>query len=150
MPIRKDLLPLYKTPEYRAARARIVERAGDRCEQCGKPNGASVETATGSYRSTSTEGHGKCMPFLFWLPYMYWRGAGPWRDWRGELAAVNGIKGRIVRVVLGMAHLDQNPANNADDNLKFLCQWCHLNYDKLHHHETRSIRKDSGRPLLTQ
>jgi hypothetical protein len=141
MPIRKDLLPLYKTPEYRAARERIQARAGDKCEQCGKPNGARVETKTGTFLAMLGAGRGH---------YMFWRDAGPWRDWRGELAAVYGITGRMVRVVLTLAHLDHNPANNSDDNLKFLCQWCHLNYDKLHHAETRSIRKDRERPLLTQ
>jgi len=141
MPIRKDLLPLYKTPEYKAARERIVERAGNCCEQCGKPNGAHVETLT------ALRGR------------MYWRGSGPWRDqdgkrvmigskrWWDDLAGrVLGV--RLIRVVLTLAHLDHNPKHNTDGNLKLLCQFCHLNYDKLHHQETRSTRKDGGRPLL--
>ena len=33
------------------------------------------------------------------------------------------------KVVLTVAHLDHNPANNADDNLKALCQLCHNTYD---------------------
>ena len=33
------------------------------------------------------------------------------------------------RVVLTVAHLDHNPANNADDNLAALCQKCHNTYD---------------------
>ena len=32
-------------------------------------------------------------------------------------------------VVLTVAHLDHNPANNADDNLAALCQLCHNRYD---------------------
>ena len=32
-------------------------------------------------------------------------------------------------VILTVAHLDHNPANNADDNLKALCQKCHNTYD---------------------
>jgi hypothetical protein len=39
MPIRKELRHLYRTPEYKAARAACRERAGDRCEECGKLNG---------------------------------------------------------------------------------------------------------------
>ncbi len=39
MPIRKELRPLYRTPEYKAARAACRERANDHCEQCGKLNG---------------------------------------------------------------------------------------------------------------
>ena len=38
MPIRKELRHLYKTPEYKAARAACRDRAGDRCEQCGGGN----------------------------------------------------------------------------------------------------------------
>jgi len=37
------------------------------------------------------------------------------------------------RVVLTVAHLDHNPQNCADENLKALCQYCHLRYDIEHH-----------------
>ena len=33
------------------------------------------------------------------------------------------------RFCLTVAHLDQNPANNADENLRALCCPCHLKYD---------------------
>lgn len=41
------------------------------------------------------------------------------------------------RVVLTTAHLDHMPENCADDNLKAMCQGCHLHYDREHHAETR-------------
>lgn len=37
------------------------------------------------------------------------------------------------KVVLTVAHLDHNPQNCADENLKSLCQRCHLRYDLEHH-----------------
>jgi 5-methylcytosine-specific restriction endonuclease McrA len=37
------------------------------------------------------------------------------------------------KVVLTVAYLDHNPQNCADDNLKALCQRCHLTYDAEHH-----------------
>jgi 5-methylcytosine-specific restriction endonuclease McrA len=37
------------------------------------------------------------------------------------------------RVVLTVAHLDHNPQNCSDANLKALCQRCHLRYDIEHH-----------------
>lgn len=40
------------------------------------------------------------------------------------------------RVVLTVAHLDHTPENCSDDNLKAMCQRCHLNYDKAHHAQT--------------
>lgn len=33
------------------------------------------------------------------------------------------------KVVLTVAHLDHNPQNCADENLRALCQRCHLRYD---------------------
>jgi hypothetical protein len=41
-------------------------------------------------------------------------------------------------VVLTVAHLDHAPEHCDDDNLKAMCQGCHLHYDKAHHAETAS------------
>lgn len=41
------------------------------------------------------------------------------------------------RVVLTVAHLDHMPEHCADDNLKAMCQRCHLRYDVPHHRATR-------------
>jgi hypothetical protein len=40
------------------------------------------------------------------------------------------------KVILTTAHLDHTPENCAPDNLKAMCQGCHLHYDKEHHAET--------------
>lgn len=37
------------------------------------------------------------------------------------------------KVVLTVAHLDNDTANNADSNLKAMCQRCHLTYDARFH-----------------
>ncbi len=58
--------------------------------------------------------------------------------------------GRFVRVALTVAHLNHIAGDDRDENLKALCQWCHLNYDLGHHHETRAARKDAARPLLQE
>lgn len=42
------------------------------------------------------------------------------------------------RVILTVAHLDHTPENCDDDNLKAMCQGCHLHYDRDHHRKTRS------------
>lgn len=46
------------------------------------------------------------------------------------------ITGSVV--VLTVAHLDHTPENCADDNLKALCQRCHLNYDRHIHVANRA------------
>jgi len=55
-------------------------------------------------------------------------------------------------VVLTVAHLDHDPANNGTpgnrQNLRCWCQRCHLNYDRVLHtrnaHESRRARKALG------
>lgn len=51
----------------------------------------------------------------------------------GELALF--AKGRII---LTTAHLDHTPENCADENLRAMCQRCHLRYDR-HHHKVSAM-----------
>ncbi|HEX4138335.1 MAG TPA: hypothetical protein VHY84_27240 [Bryobacteraceae bacterium] len=143
MPIRADLRHFYRGLAWRARRERILARAGDCCEQCGKPNHATVETHTG----TSILGGN----------VMFWRETcGAWiRDdgTRGSISPRFSVTVRVgpartIHVVLTIAHLNHVAGDDRDENLKALCQWCHLNYDKLHHRNTRAERKDRNRPLL--
>lgn len=46
------------------------------------------------------------------------------------------------KVVLTVAHLDHNPRNCNEDNLKALCQKCHLGYDAKHHAENARKTRD--------
>lgn len=52
------------------------------------------------------------------------------------------------RVVLTVAHLNHDPADCRDDNLKAMCQRCHLRYDVPHHQQnaarTRRAKKQNG------
>ena len=94
---------------WKEIRARILDRAGHRCEgsprypDCRVMNG-STHPATGS------------------------------------------------KVVLTIAHMDHDPSNNAEGNLRALCQRCHLTHDAQQHadnaRKTRRDRNDQDRPLL--
>ena len=53
-------------------------------------------------------------------------------------------------VVLTVAHLDHNPQNCADDNLRALCQRCHLRYDAQHHAATAALTRQRKRILSGQ
>jgi hypothetical protein len=57
--------------------------------------------------------------------------------------ATNGKPHPITRsvVVLTVAHLNHDPRDCRDENLKAMCQKCHLNYDADHHAETRKATK---------
>jgi 5-methylcytosine-specific restriction endonuclease McrA len=57
-------------------------------------------------------------------------------------------------VVLTIAHLDHQPEHNADENLRAMCQGCHLHYDREHHARTRAAttrraRQDAGQLELS-
>lgn len=45
------------------------------------------------------------------------------------------------KVILTTAHLNHIPEDCSPENLKAMCQGCHLHYDKDHHAETRARTK---------
>ena len=146
MPIRPEYRCFYGKEWKLSIRPRILQRAGGkldsegryiggaRCEQCGKPDGKRVRV-------------------LHMMGNQYWAKRAYVRNW---IRCQDGFcarfpkpqLGRSVRVVLGVAHLNHKPSDNRDSNLRALCGYCHLMFDKAHHRETRSRRKDLGRPLL--
>lgn len=56
----------------------------------------------------------------------------------GRCPNVNGGEayGTGSRVVLTTAHLDHTPENCGPENLRSMCQGCHLHYDREHHAQT--------------
>jgi len=152
MPIRPELREYYGKEWRTVIRPRVLKRAGGqfdgkgqylggaKCEQSGKPDRKLVDVKSGAGS------------MLWRLTIMGW---GRWtRDDRKSFSAwiVRGLpwRPRTVQCILTVAHLDHNPRDNQDSNLKALCQWCHLNYDRLHHKETRCEHKDASRPLLQE
>jgi hypothetical protein len=122
MPIKPELRKFYGREWRTVTRPRILERAGDKCENCKVPNHAIV-----------------------------WRMAhGLWRHMSvyGEPAMSRPGNSHEVKIVLTIAHLNHMAGDDRPENLKALCQWCHLDYDKHHHHITRAVRKDAARPIL--
>jgi hypothetical protein len=145
MPIRPDLRHFYGRHWRTVTRPRILERAGHKCEQCGKPDRAIVFTVTGKV---------VLAPHDIW-PYMFWvaeKGGEVWRDQFGKPFPDFKIKllPRKVRVVLTVAHLNHVAGDDRDKNLQALCQWHHLHLDASHHRESRQTRKDGARPLLAE
>ena len=66
----------------------------------------------------------------------------------------NGEKARTFRgkVVFTVAHLDHQPENCAPENLKAMCQRCHLRYDQPHHakNAARTREAKSNQPRLLE
>jgi hypothetical protein len=142
MPIRPELRHFDGREWRKVVRPRILARAENKCEDCGAPNHASVLRAFGWWTPANIES-GKFMlsERIVMLP---WHHAGH----PGQLACFPRESCHWTSIVLTVAHLNHVAGDDRDENLKALCGWCHLNYDKQHHAETRATRKDSARPLL--
>lgn len=126
MPIRPEWRKYYGK-DWHALRMRILARAKHRCEECQVPDRLTVLRGQGNSWKDLRNGH-------WYSP----DGLAP-KCWSHR---------RMVTIVLTVAHLNHDPQDNRPENLRALCQWCHLNYDKLHHAESRAARKDRARPLL--
>lgn len=117
MPIRAAFRALYPS-NWRALSQRVrFERAGGRCQGCGRPHLEDVQ----------------CLPDGRWFDPT----SLTWRDRRGRPARwpdlIDMVRMRRTRVVLAAAHLDNNPANNRLTNLRSLCQRCHMLHDRPFH-----------------
>lgn len=114
----KDYPANWKT-ELRPA---ILERDGHKCKFCKVPNG-------------------------LWIARGMWNGVDVWQNDDGQIyRADNGEyvgdnyvgevweekDGGMVKIVLTIAHLDNDLKNNDYSNLAALCQRCHNRHDKEH------------------
>jgi hypothetical protein len=101
MPCDMSLYP----KEWPQIRARILERAGNRCEVCGVANHAH------GYRDSDGAFHELASDKLFYDGHI-----------------PDGAK--IIRIVLTIAHWDNpDPMDCRDENLKATCQKCHNSHD---------------------
>jgi ribosomal protein S4 len=141
MPIPPALRPLYRTPSWKQAKALVRKRSRNECEECHKPNGAKIRTRTGG-------------------GLMIWRLRGnlTWFNQEGlpvKLDQFNEILERVgrirdIRVVLTTAHLNHIPGDDRLENLKELCQWCHLRLDAKAHRASFVKHRDDARTLLVE
>ena len=104
--------------DWKAIRAAILERANHRCEQCGVKNHVWRNRETGQWTSNA-------------LRAETWMMDGEHVSW----------------IVLTIAHLDHTPENCDPDNLRALCQRCHLSYDAQQHAQTAYETRRNGKAL---
>lgn len=129
MPIRKELQHLYRGPVWRDTRRRILTRAKEKCEFCGKPNRRLVYV--------TRDGSGRWWPFA---------------PNRILCLYIDKLTVHLIECVLTIAHLDHDPTNNDDSNLKALCQACHLKHDQKFHlaNARRTRAKKAGQGWLSK
>jgi 5-methylcytosine-specific restriction endonuclease McrA len=132
MPIKPENRSKYPANWRELSRRIRHERAGNRCEKCGAPNGETVL-------------RGRLDDVDVYIPFggkVYDAETG---ELRGDMSGYDYDwieKPRSVKIVLTTAHLDHDPTNNDETNLKALCQQCHLRHDaKLHAANARETRR---------
>lgn len=114
-------------------RPSILARAKNKCEECGIDNYAE------GWRDK--EGN-----FITWKEiedalenngYDYFE-----HELRHHLGKDWEFKKKATKIVLTISHQDHDIKNNDPENLKALCQRCHLRHDREHHAETRRKNKE--------
>lgn len=122
MPIRLENKHLYPK-NWPAIRSKVLARAAS-CEFCGVKN----------YSQGIRDSKGVFWPLKGLLETL---------EETGEI-----IDGKVIKIVITIAHLDHDPTNNNLDNLRALCQRCHLKYDAEHHAKTRKENRDKNSSQL--
>ena len=114
--------------DWKQIRARILERAGNKCEWCGVPNKErGSRDSTGKWWSSAEQ-------------YQYAEAND------GDLPAdLSYEKSPIIKIVLTIAHLNHDVKDNCDENLRALCQKCHLGYDAKYHAANAALTRDRKR-----
>ena len=119
MPINYSKYPPNWKSEIRPA---ILKRADNKCEFCGVDNYAIGYRSEYGWNEIEKSFAG---------------------DMIAEDARDMGYK--VIKIILTIAHLDHDIANNDYANLKALCQKCHLHYDRENHirnsRNTRNAKK---------
>lgn len=119
MPIKPENKVRYPK-DWKQVRTRILERAGNCCETCKVQNHSFIERGAGKDAGTYKTEDGK----------VFCDGTGEYLG----MARISEYHAKsIVKIVLTIAHLDHTPENCSEENLKALCQRCHLRYDADHH-----------------
>jgi len=106
----------YPDSWFTEIRPRILLRADNKCEECG------VENAAYGYRDKGGKFHALIK-----------------NENNFEFMKRAGYKG--ITIVLTISHTDHNKEHNGDDNLRALCQKCHLEHDKNEHALNRKYGK---------
>ncbi len=130
MPIAKHMRALYPANWKEISRRIRFERAGGKCEVCGVADGArGYRDAAGKFFEDGSIGEMDS-------PYL----VNPRPKTQDP---------RPIKIVLTVAHLDHNPANNNDGNLKALCQRCHNKHDGAHRarNAARTRRSKRAAPI---
>lgn len=113
-------------------RPRILERDKHKCKFCRVANYAIISRYAKSHRVIKPVEYAQIKGLMI-------RGYN-----RTQAIKILGF----TKIVLTIAHLDQDINNNSDNNLSALCQRCHLKHDKDFYRSLRKLKQFSGQLTL--
>lgn len=117
MPIKPENRARYPK-EWPLIRVRILKRAKDCCEECGVGNRARISRSNEDQPPTYLDDKARVWSALARVRL----GNCRMSDWEGK---------PWITVVLTIAHMENpDPEDCRDENLKALCQRCHLGHDR--------------------
>lgn len=135
MPIKPENRALYPANWKKEIRPAALERAGHKCQHCDVPNYAVARWANGTWQIDSERIESFAMSKV-------------------EAAINNDVcewepgDPKWIVIVLTIAHLNHDPTDNRPENLRALCQRCHLKWDAMLHktnsYNTRRKHKAHG------
>jgi len=145
MPIKAENKDRYPDNWSTEVVPRIRERSGDRCERCNVRNHAI------GYRDEK----GKFVPLAGnVIMEDYCAGIDPYSGKLVDMKTAREVAEfnthndeygyQYIVIVLTVAHLDHNPENCSDENLRHWCQKCHNSYDVKHRRSTRANTRAKG------
>lgn len=105
------------------------EAASNRCRRCQVPNGSLVARNPADKEE--------------WAAYVVEEDCWYYSDDPTTPIQVDAPDrwGDLIKVVLTVGHVDQNPQNNHPDNLRAWCQRCHLNHDRPYNIEKQKRKR---------
>lgn len=108
-------------PDWPQISLAVRERAGQKCEWCGARNGYWIIRAAIPAEFIQIRLNGQLVTKPFGdFEEIFPQNMAP--EYYKSLGA--------TKIILTVAHLDRDRANNAPENLAALCQRCHLNHDR--------------------
>lgn len=133
MPIKPENRDRYPS-NWKEIRATVLERSGHKCEKCKAENHTRVCRGAGDDADT----YMTCEAEVF---------DADTGEYLGQKRMSDYHVGKMVDIVLTIAHLDHQPENCDMDNLRAWCQRCHLRYDAEHHARNAAITRRSRKAI---
>ncbi len=119
-------------------RPSILERAKNRCEKCGVKNYELILRGEWCGREVYQDMDG-------WI-YSAENSDKIGGDYLGEVDKTG--KRNFTKVILTIAHLDHDTSNSDPENLKALCQKCHLSHDSKNNREKAKVSIEKAKGII--